>query len=131
MTRFNNIILMRNFQHPADLNRTESISIFLSNHPATTQAMEVIISWSKALKVVNGKEVQIWGNVVMWTGRRFRRRAFLKETSFANFAGKIRIRLNTWPAFFPPENTFLTHHAVVNSEKVELTYEEICSFSSF
>ena len=50
---------MRNFQHPANLNRTESISIFLSNHLVTTQAMEVIISWSKALKVVNGKEVQI------------------------------------------------------------------------
>ena len=52
---------MRNLLYLADLNRAESILIFLSNTPATTQAMEVYHIMVKSFvgKVVNRKEVQI------------------------------------------------------------------------
>ena len=40
-------------------------------------------SWGEKNFVGKSRDVQIWGNVVMWTGRRFR--AFSKEPVFANF----------------------------------------------
>ena len=46
------------------------------------------LSFSFQLKIFVGKslDMQIWGNVVMWTGRRFRGGALPKESAFAKFA---------------------------------------------
>ena len=57
-------------------------------------------------------------------------KSFPKRDLVCKFCRENSDKVEHMTGIFSPENTFLAHHAVVNLEKAEFTYEEICSFFS-